>query len=119
MKNKEYKLFIDLLNYTIVTVQTDDVIKYRNDVLKKKYPNIHYLNDTAEAMAFLPNEGDNVLYIIFPYKTTYDSLTEIFIHEIVHIADHIIDTFGFEGTEIRAYLVQFIYSKNKKFFKLK
>lgn len=107
-KTNTIKVKLQIPEVTIYVTRTTNPATYYNEVIVKKYPKLHPLLGTCTALQSesLENYPDK-LWIVVPHGCTTGTL----VHEITHTVDAIMKTFGFEGTEFRAYYIDYIISK--------
>lgn len=100
---------IEFCNYTLHIAYCDDPLSYRNNEFLKKFPKFEPdpSNDWVAVHLHDPVAYPRHSFIIFPAIVD----PAIVVHEIVHVVDRIIEYFGFEGTEIRAYMVEYFFNK--------
>lgn len=107
MKDIKHRILIDFCQYTIDIVFTEDVDScYRG--LLRKFPHLIPSDGTFSAIHTC-NYYDypRRSWVILPMDATVGASA----HEICHVVDRMMDYFGFEGTEIRAYAIEFILNK--------
>lgn len=107
-RSKIYRVNLDVYKRKLQIVYTDDVDAYAARIIKR-YPkmddNIYKKFDGSTLAWSLYELAEyDIIFIILPKGCGPAVLG----HEAVHIADEIIEFFGLEGTETRAYLVQHI-----------
>lgn len=90
----------------IYVVRTDDVLHYRNNDMREKWPLLPgVVDDDPEGMHTCQyKDYPNTHWIILEHGS--DMFTAL--HEVVHCTDAIMIWFGFEDTEFRAYMQEFL-----------
>lgn len=107
-RSKIYRINLDVYKRKVVVVYTTNVDDYTKRIIKK-YPKMEdkrYEEADGSTLAWSLYELAEYeeLFIILP-KGSGPALLH---HEVVHIVDAIMDFFGLEGTETRAYMGQHI-----------
>jgi hypothetical protein len=111
MKSKTLKL--QFIPCTIYINLVEDVVYFRNVVLFKKFPLLGRCKDALNADALHTWDSDNYVgkfWITLPLNVGFD----ISVHETMHCVDAICETWGFDDTEFRAYLQEWILKEINK-----
>ncbi len=110
---RKLTLTIEFVRYQVNMVFTADPAKYYNNTLLPEYPDLP--NDLGGSIVAVhaadPEAYPRKSFIIFPL----DCEAGVVLHELTHAVDNIIDYFGFEGTEIRAYLLEYLFNQTVYF----
>ncbi len=102
---------IDFINYKLYVVRSSDPVTYRNTDFVKAWPKFGTDPSTDWVAVHLSDDHyPRHSFIILPSKVE----NSIILHELTHVVDRIIDYFGFEGTEIRAYMLEYLYKQVTK-----
>lgn len=107
-KTNTVTIRLQIPDVTIYVIRTNNPGLYYTEKLLKKYPKLPPMTGTCLALqsANLECYVDKT-WIVVPH----DCSTSTIVHEIVHTVDAIMNAFGFEGTEFRAYYVDYIISQ--------
>lgn len=112
-KTRQKDLTIDFISYNVLVIITQHPELYVNTSLRRKFPKLPLVPGPFTAVHINYDEYPRQSFIIIPTEAK-ESLERILLHELTHAVDNIIDTFGFEGTEIRAYLLDYLFSEFKE-----
>lgn len=108
VKTKSIKIRIDLTGYLVDVYFTDNPEEFRNVNLIKKFPKLPKVEGEFIALhTFYWKHYPSRAWVILPHTKNIG----LIVHEITHAVDRIIEYHGFEGTEIRAYLMEYIINK--------
>ena len=104
---KQFKVKIDFLNYFVTFVELDKEFTELEFIKKFKIRCDDFPEYDPELSICMSK--DNFAYIAYHPK----SKLPIIVHEITHSVDHIFERYGFEfdDTELRAYLIEYIFSQ--------
>jgi hypothetical protein len=111
MKSKALKL--TFIPCTIYVNLVDDVADFRNKVLPKKYPLLGTYSKAHKSEAMYTYDDVNYfgeIWLIYRRNPRIEAV----VHEACHAVDIICDTWGFEDTEFRAYLMTWIVEEVNK-----
>lgn len=111
MIKKELKLFFVPCYITIFFV--GDVIEHRNGYMYKKWPYLGIMENTSNAVAIHTCDEENYFghfWMTFPKGVDH----AVIVHEITHCVDHICEAWGFDCTEFRAYLSDWLFTETIK-----
>lgn len=99
------KIKLQIPNHVIHVVFTDNPTAYYKSILLSKYPKLPPLDGTATALQS-ENIDDypNKSWIVLPHNPSKG----LIVHEVIHAVDAIMAGFGFEGSEFRAYYVEYL-----------
>jgi hypothetical protein len=110
MKSKTLKL--QFIPCTIYINLVEDVPHFRNGVLYKKYPWLGLM--TAQNVAALNTWDETHYFGMFWITLPLDVTAPVAGHEALHCVDAICETWGFEDTEFRGYMIQWILEEINK-----
>jgi hypothetical protein len=108
MIKKELRLTFIPCYITICLVE--DVVDHRNRYMLKRWPLLGIMKNTNNSIALHTCDEDNYFghfWITLPIGVS----RHIIVHEITHCVDHICETWGFDCTEFRAYMADWLFSE--------
>lgn len=106
--DKIFSVVIEFIDYEVHIAACQDPEHYRNVTLLKKRPDLGLVLDKEwEAIHSFDNSYPRRSWIVMARSAS----PGVILHELTHVVDRIIQYFGFEGTEIRAYLLEYLFDK--------
>lgn len=108
MKNRGVDIKLDFIDVTVHVAVTENVMRYRNDTLHKKWPNIGLYEGNPYGICTFASEYPHRVFVTLPYGGG-DS---ILLHELIHAVDYVMEHRGLEGTEFRAYAVEYLFKES-------
>ncbi len=107
-KFKKRDIDLKFVPYTVSIHIVKDVLEHRNGYLRSKFPNLGTYHHAAGYVSALHTSRHNQYFgkswIIVPKDCSPFTAS----HEVVHCVDSICDLFGFDCTEFRAYMHEYI-----------
>jgi hypothetical protein len=107
-KTRKKELTIDFIDYKILVIVTPHPELYANTALRRRYSNLPPIPGPFTAVHIDYDAYPRQSFIIVPTQCK-EGAERVLLHELTHAVDHIIEFFGFEGTEIRAYLLDYLF----------
>jgi len=98
LKNTSIRVSFDFVNFHVKVIFTTDIYKQAQKEGVPIQDNTKYaycIGINSHVWCFLPNNVE----------------IAVLVHEVIHAVDHAMGYYGLEGTEVRAYMVDYIVGK--------
>lgn len=98
LKNTSIRITFEFLNFHVKVIFTTDIYK------QAKKEGVPIQDQTKYAYCI---GSDNYIWCFLPNNVEI----AVLVHEVIHAVDHAMEYYGLEGTEVRAYMVDYIVGK--------